>query len=200
MDQESFRGHIRTQLQASAEGILALEQQICVIERGAQLLIETLRRGGAVLTAGNGGSAAEAMHMAEELTGRFRGNRRSLPGIALNADGTLLTCVGNDFGFDAIFARQIEGLGRAGDLLVLFSTSGQAENLVQALREARKKQMLVVGLLGRDGGRVAGLCDVEVVVPGMATERMQEAQQVVMHIWLDAIEAAFAGEGGEACV
>ncbi|MFU8781184.1 MAG: SIS domain-containing protein, partial [Kiritimatiellia bacterium] len=145
MDQEHFQGHIRTQLQASAEGIMALQQQIAVIERGAALLIDTLRRGGAVLTAGNGGSAAEAMHMAEELTGRFRGNRRSLPGIALNADGTLLTCVGNDFGFDAIFARQIEGLGRAGDLLVLFSTSGQAENLLQALREARKKQMLVVG-------------------------------------------------------
>ena len=200
MDQEHFRGHIRTQLQASAEGILALQQQIAVIERGAELLIEPLRRGGAVLTAGNGGSAAEAMHMAEELTGRFRGNRRSLPGIALNADGTLLTCVGNDFGFDAIFARQIEGLGRAGDLLVLFSTSGQAENLVQALREARKKQMLVVGVLGRDGGRLAGLCDVEIMAPGVATERIQEAQQVVMHIWLDAIESAFEGEGEEACV
>lgn len=200
MKQDVLQQEIHGQLQASAEGILGLQSQVGVIAKSAQFLVETLQCGGSVLTAGNGGSAAEAMHMAEELTGRFRGNRRSLPGLALNADGTLLTCIGNDFGFDAVFARQVEGLGRAGDLLVLFSTSGQAENLVQALRVARGKRMQVLGLLGRDGGRLAGLCDLEILVPGTATERIQEAQQVVMHIWLDAVEQAFAGEGTKACV
>jgi len=189
---ENSIGRISSQLQASADGIRALEDQAAAIDRAAQLLIQVLQRGGAVLTAGNGGSAAEAMHMAEELTGRFRANRRSLPGIALNADGTLLTCIGNDFGFDAIFSRQIEGIGRADDVLVLFSTSGQADNLLQACLAAKRKHMQVIGLLGRDGGALAGRCDIELLVSGRATERIQEAQQVVMHIWLDAIEGVFA--------
>ena len=184
-------GAIQECLEASAATILGLSRRVDVIDKSCQLLIETVESGGCVFSAGNGGSAAEAMHMAEELTGRFRGNRRSLPGIALNADGTLLTCIGNDFGFDAIFARQIEGLGRPGDLLVLFSTSGQAQNLLQALIAARAKKMRVMTLLGRDGGKLAGLSDVELLVEGDATERIQEAHQVVMHIWLDAIEQAF---------
>jgi D-sedoheptulose 7-phosphate isomerase len=186
------------QLRESAACILGLQDLAESIARSSELLDATLRRGGAVLTAGNGGSAAEAMHMAEELTGRFRGQRRSLPGICLNADGTLLTCIGNDYGFDAIFARQVEGIGRAGDVLVLFSTSGQSANLVRAVKAANEKQVAVIGLLGRDGGRMAGLCDVELVVRGGATERIQEAHQVIMHIWLDAIEAAFASKEGDA--
>ncbi len=179
------------QLRMSADTILALAQQADVIQQAAVLLVQGLQRGAAILTAGNGGSAAEAMHMAEELTGRFRSNRVALPGIALNADGTLLTCIGNDFGFDAIFSRQIEGIGRADDILVLFSTSGQAENLRLALEAAQKKGMHVIGLLGRDGGSLAGMADVEIRVAGEATERIQEAQQVVMHIWLQAIEDVF---------
>ncbi len=190
---------IHAQLRSSADVILGLAQQVDEIGRSAALLVETLRRGGVVLTAGNGGSAAEAMHMAEELTGRFRSNRRSLPGIALNADGPLLTCIGNDFGFDAIFSRQVEGIGRAGDILVLFSTSGRAANLRQAVDAARGKGMRVIGLLGRGGGEIAGLSDIEVVVQGGAVEHIQEAHQVVMHIWLQAVEEAFAtGEEGAA--
>ncbi len=183
--------HIQRLLRASADTILGLAQQIEEIGRSATLLVDTLRQGGIVFTAGNGGSAAEAMHMAEELTGRFRSNRQSLPGIALNADGTLLTCIGNDFGFDAIFSRQLEGIGRAGDLLVLFSTSGRAANLRQAVDVAKAKGMRVISLLGRDGGEIAGLSDIDVIVQGDATERIQEAQQVVMHIWLQAVEEAF---------
>ena len=188
---ENGSEQIRAQLQSSADTILALDLQVEGIARSAALLIATLRQGGAVLTAGNGGSAAEAMHMAEELTGRFRSNRRSLPGISLNADGTLLTCIGNDFGFDAIFSRQIEGLGRSGDVLVLFSTSGHARNLRKALEVAKSRNMRVIGLLGRDGGNLAGASDIEILVQGPSTERIQEAQQVVMHIWLQAIEEAF---------
>ena len=198
MSSENRVEQIRAQISASADTILGLTQQVDFISRSGALLIEALRDGGAVLTAGNGGSAAEAMHMAEELTGRFRGDRRSLPGISLNADGTLLTCIGNDYGFDAIFARQIEGLGRAGDVLVLFSTSGKSSNLARALEAARGKNMRVIGLLGQDGGALAGLSDIEILVQGASTERIQEAHQVVMHIWLDAIEAAFpANTGGD---
>ncbi|MFU8779798.1 MAG: SIS domain-containing protein [Kiritimatiellia bacterium] len=198
VSRDKQEAYICEQLRASADCILGVQALAGEIGRSAGLLVDTLRRGGAVLTAGNGGSAAEALHMAEELTGRFRGDRRSLPGICLNADGTLLTCIGNDYGFEAVFARQVEGIGRAGDLLVLFSTSGQSENLVRAVSVAKAKGVAVIGVLGRDGGRMAGLCDVELVVQGTATERIQEAQQVLMHIWLDAIEAAFGNTEGDA--
>jgi D-sedoheptulose 7-phosphate isomerase len=188
--------HVSTMLRESAETILLAERHAEQIVAAGKLLVQALQQGAAVLTAGNGGSAAEAMHMAEELTGRFRGNRRSLPGIALNADGTLMTCIGNDFGFDDIFSRQVEGIGRAGDVLVLFSTSGNAMNLQNAVAAARARNMQVIGVLGRNGGHLAGACDVELLFQGNATERIQEVHQVVMHIWLDMVENAF-GESGE---
>ena len=157
----------------------------------AGLLVDTLLQGGKVLTAGNGGSAAEAMHMAEELTGRYKANRRSLPGIALTADGTALTCIANDFGYDEVFARQVEGLGRPGDLLVLFSTSGAAPNLARAIVQARANGLRVLALLGRDGGPLAGLADVEIIVPAQRTERIQEVHQILLHLLLEAVERAF---------
>jgi D-sedoheptulose 7-phosphate isomerase len=169
-----------------------LRRQLELIEQAAKLLVGTLERGGQVLTAGNGGSAAEAMHMAEELIGRFRGDRPSLPAVALSADGTALTCIGNDYGFDSVFSRQIEGLGRAGDLLVLFSTSGHAANLKRAVVAARARRMGVLLLLGRDGGPLAGQGDCEIVVAGTATERIQEAHQLLLHILLEAVERRFA--------
>ncbi len=171
----------------------SLRRQLDRIAEAAALLVGTLERGGQVLTAGNGGSAAEAMHMAEELVGRFRGDRPSLPAVALNADGTALTCIGNDYGFDRVFSRQIEGLGRPGDLLVLFSTSGRAANLARAVAAARARRMAVLLLLGRDGGALAGQGDCEILAPGDATERIQEAHQVLLHIMLDAVERRFAG-------
>ncbi len=178
-------------LEESAALIRLLQGRMEQIRAAESLLVDALQQGRKVLTAGNGGSAAEAMHMAEELTGRFRGNRRSLPAVALNADGTLLTCIGNDFGFDAIFSRQVEGLGTEGDVLVLFSTSGMAANLSNAARAARGGGLKIIGILGPDGGRLAGCCDVEICVPGQRTERIQEAHQVILHILLDAIESAF---------
>jgi D-sedoheptulose 7-phosphate isomerase len=175
----------------SAKTIRSLSRQVNAIEAIARTVVSALKRGGKVLTAGNGGSAAEALHMAEELTGRFRGNRRSLPGISLVADSTALTCIGNDFGFDEVFARQVEGLGRKGDILVLFSTSGSARNLARAVEVARKQGVKVVCLLGRDGGALAGKGDLELIVSGQATERIQEAHQVILHLVLDAVEQAF---------
>jgi D-sedoheptulose 7-phosphate isomerase len=175
-------------IRSGANTLLALETLVPRIAEACRLLADTLARGGRVFTAGNGGSAAEAMHMAEELTGRFRADRRSLPGMALCADGTLLTCIGNDFGFDAVFARQVEGLGVAGDLLVLFSTSGKAANLRLAAEAAKLKGLSLLTLLGRDGGALAGLADVELLVPSQETERIQEAHLFLVHLLLDHVE------------
>ena len=159
----------------------------------ADTVVTALRKGRKVLTAGNGGSAAEAMHLAEELVGRFRSNRRSLPAVALVADGTALTCIGNDFGFDAVFSRQIESLGSPGDVLVLFTTSGRAANLRQAVVAARRRRMHVVLFLGGDGGPLAGAGDVQVLVNDAPTERIQEAHQVALHVLLSRVEEVFAG-------
>jgi D-sedoheptulose 7-phosphate isomerase len=183
---------IRASVDASAAGIAALGQEAGTIAAIGRDLVGVLRSGGKVLTAGNGGSAAEALHMAEELVGRFQSNRRSLAGLSLAADPTALTCIANDFGFDEVFRRQIEGLGRPGDLLVLFSTSGAAANLSLALASAKRRRMKVVCLLGRDGGRLAGRGTREIIVRGRETARIQEAHQVIVHLLLEIVERAFA--------
>jgi D-sedoheptulose 7-phosphate isomerase len=194
-----------TSPQAAREGALneAISECVATVEslrsRVAQVaaiseeIVSALKAGNKVLTAGNGGSAAEALHMSEELVGRFRTDRASLPSVSLVADSTALTCIANDFGFDRVFSRQIEGLGKPGDVLVLFSTSGGAANLALALDAARERGMKTVCLLGRDGGRVAGKADHELVVDGKRTERIQEAHQLVLHLVLDAVEDAFPG-------
>ncbi len=194
MNQSAIRTLLASHIEAALVTVGTLPQLLPQISVAADLLLETLKQGGKVLTAGNGGSAADAMHMAEELTGRYRSNRRSLPGIALTADGTLLTCIANDFGYDEVFARQIEGLGRPGDLLVLFSTSGNARNLARALEVAQAVGMRVLALLGRDGGPLAGQADAEVIVPAQQTERIQEVHQIILHLLLEAVEAAFPAD------
>ena len=188
---ESMKARIREGADASAATIRGLALQAGPLSAICAAVVDVLRVGGRVLTAGNGGSAAEAMHMAEELIGRYRGNRRSLPGIALTADGTAMTCIGNDFGFDQVFSRQVEGLGQAGDLLVVFSTSGNAANLRHAVDAARLRGLRTVCILGRDGGALAGRGDLEICVPGDDTARIQEAHQVILHLILEEVELAF---------
>jgi D-sedoheptulose 7-phosphate isomerase len=187
MDATSFGGQIRE----SALAIASLEAQAGRLEKMAAMLVEALKGGAKVLAIGNGGSAAEAMHMAEELIGRFRHNRVPLPAVALCADGTAVTCIANDFGYEQVFSRQVEALGRAGDVLVVFSTSGQSANLKAAADCARRRQMRVLCLLGKDGGQLRGAGDVELIVESSRTERIQEAHQVAMHLLLDAVEKAF---------
>ncbi|NQU39472.1 MAG: SIS domain-containing protein [Lentisphaerae bacterium] len=182
---------MRDAIGVSAATIGALADSVDAIEAIGQAVVGVLKAGGKILTAGNGGSAAEALHMSEEFVGRFRHNRRSLPAISLVADPTALTCIGNDFGFDYIFSRQIEGLGCEGDALVLFSSSGKAANLQQAVEVARGLGLITIALLGRDGGPLAGRCDHELIVVGAATERIQEAHQVILHLILDMTERAF---------
>jgi D-sedoheptulose 7-phosphate isomerase len=183
---------LKAGIRDSAAMIAGLDRQARHIAAVCELVVGTLRAGNKILVAGHGGSAAEAMHFAEELVGRFRTNRVSLPSVALVADGTALTCIGNDFGFDRVFSRQIEGLGQKGDMLVLFSTSGKARSLELALEMAQSRGMRTVCLLGRDGGPLAGRADAEVIVPGAATERIQEAHQVLLHLILDAVEQEYA--------
>lgn len=147
-----------------------------------------VRSGGLVATCGNGGSAAEALHLAEELVGRYRSDRAPCRAICLNADPTALTCIANDFGFDQVFARPCEALLASGDALVVFSTSGRSPNLVAALRAAKARGAATIGLLGRDGGECAGLCDVALVVAAEDSGHIQEAHQVAMHAICEALE------------
>lgn len=178
-------------IKASHEAIDSLAEQMDKVSEAVDLVVGTFERGGKFLTCGNGGSAAESMHMSEEAVGRFRSNRISLPAIALTADGTALTCIGNDYGFDEVFSRQVEGLGNEGDLLVVFSSSGNGNNIFRAVEEARVKKMKVLLILGRDGGRLAGRGDIEIIIKGTATERIQEAHQVLLHILLDGVDRRF---------
>jgi len=183
-----MKNELENFVNGAAQAVASLHGVADEIMRAAQLLADVLAGGGKVLTAGNGGSAAEAMHLAEELSGRYKQDRRALPGLALCADGTALTCIANDFGFDRIFARQIEAFGKPGDLLVFFSTSGNSQNLMEAVGAARAAGMKVVSLLGRGGGALKGLCDVEIVVPYTSGAHTQEAHQVVLHFFLEKIE------------
>ncbi len=158
------------------------------VHRAASLCSDTLRAGGKLMFCGNGGSAADSQHLAAELTGRFVKDRRPLAAIALSTDSSALTCIANDYSFDEVFARQLQGLGRAGDLLVGISTSGNSRNVIRAVEEARAMGMQVVGLLGRDGGALADLCDVAIVVPSQVTARIQEAHILIGHTLCGLIE------------
>ena len=174
-----------------AEDTLAASRGLArLITKTGELIAQRLLKGGKILTAGNGGSAADAMHLAEELLGRFKSNRRPLPAIALTADGTLLTCIANDFGFEEVFARQVEGLGRRGDVLVLFTSSGNSENLLRAVRAARKKGLTVISLLGKGGGKLSGKSHCDILVPSKSTARVQEIHTLILHCWLEIIEAS----------
>ena len=166
----------------------ALAAEEPTFQKIADAAVASLRSGGKILACGNGGSAADAMHLTQELVGRFRGNRRSLPAVSLAADPTALTCIGNDFGFDSVFSRQVEGLANKNDLLVCFSTSGNSPNILRALEAAKAKGVKTVALLGRGGGKAKGRADFEIIVANSDSGRVQEAHTLILHALLDAIE------------
>jgi D-sedoheptulose 7-phosphate isomerase len=163
------------------------------IDEACRLILATLRSGGKLLIAGNGGSAAEAAHFATELIGRYAGSRRSLPAVALSSDGSLLSCIGNDFGFEHVFARQIAGLGKAGDLVVVLTSSGNSADIVAALMEAKTRGLKSVAFLGRGGGKAKGLATCELIVPGGGGAAAQEAHLFLIHHFCEQIEAEFPG-------
>lgn len=177
-----------SQIQTSLQVIGSLAAQAESIERIATLLRAALLDDRMLLTCGNGGSAADAMHLAEELIGRYRSNRRPFPAICLSADSTALTCIANDFGYDQVFARQVEALGRQGDLLICFSTSGHSPNIVAALHTARAKGMLSVALLGKGGGPARGIASHEIIVASDDSGRIQEAHMQIVHYLCEVME------------
>ncbi len=176
------------------ETFLADPQQQAAIEQAAQLLVKTIRQDGKIISCGNGGSHCDAMHFAEELSGRYRDDRRALPAIAIS-DASHLSCVSNDYGFQSVFSRFVEGLGQSGDTLLAISTSGNSPNILEAVRAARERDMTVVALTGKDGGKLAERVDVEIRAPhhGYA-DRIQEIHIKVIHILIMLIEQGVADE------
>ncbi|WP_370854542.1 D-sedoheptulose 7-phosphate isomerase [Megasphaera sp.] len=158
------------------------------VEKAGSLLLAALKKGNKILLAGNGGSAADAQHFAGEIVGRFTMERPSLPALSLCVDPSVTTCIGNDYGYDNVFARQVAGLGNAGDVFIAISTSGNSANIIQAIAMARKKQMLVIGYMGKDGGKMQSLCDISLVVPSNSTPRIQEIHTLTTHILCEMIE------------
>jgi D-sedoheptulose 7-phosphate isomerase len=176
----------------AASTIFTLENQIPAIHAITSAIVDTLQRGRTLLTCGNGGSAAEAMHLAEELTGKYNRPRRALPAICLCSDASAMTCIANDWDFTYVFSRQIEAYARKGDTLVMFTTSGNSVNCLRAARAMKKAGGAVIGLLGKGGGKVRTLCDLALVVDSDQTNHIQEAHQVLMHLILEAIDARYA--------
>ena len=180
------------QLKRDLDGIVVHEAALSAL---AAALLASFAQGGKMLTCGNGGSAAEAAHLAEELTGRFYRERKSLPGMCLSIDGTLLTCIGNDYGFEEIFARQVESLGRPGDVLIGFTTSGNSENVLRAIVTARERGLVTAVFSGKTGGKLKGLSDYEFIVQSEhpSAMRVQECHQLMLHVLCEKIERVVLG-------
>ena len=171
---------------------VANDENLKKIQQAAILIADSFKQGGKVLSCGNGGSHCDAMHFAEELTGRFRDNRPSYPAIAIS-DVSHISCVGNDYGFDAIFSRYVEGVGQKGDVLLGISTSGNSTNVIKAIEAAKQKGMKIITLTGKDGGKMNGLADVDIRVPHFGyADRVQEIHIKVIHILILLIEKEMA--------
>lgn len=164
------------------------EKNVESIENVASIMLDAIKSGNKIIACGNGGSLCDASHFAEELTGRFRENRNSLPAIAIN-DASHITCVGNDYGFEYIFSKYVEGVGREGDVLLAISTSGNSENIIKAVEKAKLKKMKVVALTGKDGGKLGAMADKEIRVEWFKySDRIQEIHIKILHILVQAIE------------
>lgn len=180
---------IRMQLAAHRDVITRMEDELAPgIARMVSLMVETFKSGGKLLVMGNGGSAADAQHFVAEIVGRFKMERKGLPAIALSTDTSILTAIGNDYGFDKVFRRQVEALAVPGDLVIGISTSGNSPNVLQALELARESGCRTVGLLGKDGGTIKDVCELALIVPTNDTPRVQEGHITIIHIVCDLLE------------
>ncbi len=177
------------QLEQTTALITALKAQSASIEAIAQTIATAVLSGRTLFTCGNGGSAADAGHFAEELSGRYRSNRRALPAQSLSIDALAITCIANDFGYDVVFARQIEALGRPGDVLCALSTSGNSPSILAAIDAAQTKGMTTIALLGKNGGHARGRADHEVIIPSDDSGRIQEMHMQIIHFVCEVIEA-----------
>ncbi|ENY6170281.1 D-sedoheptulose 7-phosphate isomerase [Vibrio fluvialis] len=186
-----YQDLIKSELTEAADVLnkfLSDDHNIAQIEAAAKVIADSFKQGGKVLSCGNGGSHCDAMHFAEELTGRYRENRPGYPGIAIS-DPSHLSCVSNDFGYDYVFSRYVEAVGAKGDVLFGLSTSGNSGNILKAIEAAKAKDMKTIALTGKDGGKMAGLADVEIRVPHFGyADRIQEIHIKIIHIVIQLIE------------
>lgn len=169
------------------EEFIKEEEERKETEKVAKELADIFLKGNKVLICGNGGSNCDALHFAEEFTGRFRKDRRALPAIAIS-DSSHITCVGNDYGFDYIFSRGVEAFGKEGDMFIGISTSGNSANVIKAVEAAKKLGMKTCVLLGKDGGKLRGTCDYEFIIPGETSDRIQEIHMMILHIIIEGVE------------
>ena len=175
------------QSQQALAAFCARKGNIATVQDVSHTLAAVFQRGNKVLVCGNGGSSCDAMHFAEELVVKLRNDRTALPAIALTETSALLAAA-NDYGFEHVFARGVEAYGRPGDMLVAISTSGDSPNIIRAVKAARLQKMITVGLLGRDGGKMKGLCDFELIVKGETSDRIQETHMAILHIIIEGVE------------
>ena len=186
MNKNSVATHFEEALKVLQE--FSVEENFTKISEAGNLIVKALSKGGKVISCGNGGSMSDAMHFAEELTGRYRNDRKAIPAMAIS-DPSYLSCVSNDYGYDFVFSRFIEAFGNSNDVLVAISTSGNSINVLKAISEAKSKGMIIIGLTGKDGGKMAGLCDVEIRAPySNYADRAQEIHIKVIHSLIDYIE------------
>lgn len=193
-----MKQYIKDQIKKSYEtkqALYANEELLNTIVDVAQKCVDLYRTDKKTILAGNGGSAADAQHIAAELVGRYGFDRPSIPSLALTTDTSNLTAIGNDYGYDQVFSRQLEGMGQAGDIFIGISTSGNSVNIIKAFESAKKKNITTVALTGRDGGEMAKLADIAIVVPSNSTPRIQESHILIGHIICDIIEKEIFGEG-----
>ncbi len=181
---------IRKALFDSAEILSQFAQHQTILEKIEQisfLMAECFEAGNKILICGNGGSACDAMHFAEEFTGRYRHHRKPLPVIALT-DPSHITCVGNDYGFEEIFARGVEAYGKKGDILIVLSTSGNSKNVIRAVEKAKELKLTPITFLGKDGGSLKGSCDMEFIIPARTSDRIQEVHMTLLHVLIEGVE------------
>lgn len=173
--------------QSLLQDFISEEGNFLKIADAAKMVSEAFRTGKKALSCGNGGSACDAMHFAQEFTGRFRGDRKALPVICVS-DPTHITCVGNDYGFDHIFSRGVEAYGQEGDVLIALSTSGNSVNIIKAVEAAQERGMKVLTLLGKSGGKLKGKGEIEWVIPGTTSDRIQEIHMIILHTIIELVE------------
>ena len=193
-----MKSYIKDQIKKSYETKQAIyndEALLQKLEEVSKKCVELYKVGKKTILAGNGGSAADAQHIAAEMVGRYGFDRPSLPSLALTTDTSALTAIGNDYGYDQVFSRQLDGMGQDGDLFIGISTSGNSKNLINAFEVAKKKNILSVALVGKDGGEMAKLADIALVVPSDSTPRIQESHILIGHIICDIIEKEIFGDG-----
>jgi len=189
-----MQDRIRAELKESVEIKNLVARSLAPqIEQAAKIMIEAIKAGNKILFFGNGGSAADAQHLAAELIGRYRKDRRSLPAIALSTDTSILTSLSNDYGFEVVFAKQVEGLAKSGDIAFGISTSGNSRNVLEGIEKAKELGCKTIGLLGCDGGRIGEVVDISIIVPCKITPRIQESHITIGHILCSLIEQELFG-------